>query len=85
MPTADEQQLLEQARAKVAALLEVLTRDQADLRHGQSDLPPETILSGVYIYTSAIDAARGTLDNLDRTLHGRATTPASASTGSNCL
>jgi hypothetical protein len=60
--SSDRQDLLSQARQRTAALL-------ANLERGRGELAAE-IADCVAAYAAVIDAARGTLENLDRALRG---------------
>jgi hypothetical protein len=65
----DEQDVLRQARQRTFALLEALERSRAQLADPKWSLDELASAEGQSAYSAAIDAARGTLDNLDRALN----------------
>ena len=70
MMPQDRQELLQRARAKALALIAALERDRSSLQTTPrgSKLSPNVLTEGRQAVDAAIDAARGTLDNLDRAL-----------------
>jgi hypothetical protein len=77
----DEKTLLIQARLRTLALLESLEQSRAQLTDPMWSIDAATAAEGQASYTAVIDAARGTLDNLDRALkeESSAATAAAAS------
>ncbi|HSV15077.1 MAG TPA: hypothetical protein VLI90_12535 [Tepidisphaeraceae bacterium] len=85
MLSADEHELLVQARQRTLALLESLEQSRAQLSDPMWSIDAATAAEGRVSYTAVIDAARGTLDNLDRALSGnedRTSNSAAAATAS---
>jgi hypothetical protein len=70
MLSPDEHELLVQARRRTLALLETLEQSRAQLSDPMWSIDAATAAEGHASYTAVIDAARGTLDNLDRALNG---------------
>lgn len=77
MLSSDQREMLTQARRCTAALLQTLQRGLAEFQpsyardssaRGSSARGTTAALEGNAAYTAVIDAARGTLDNLDRAL-----------------
>lgn len=67
MPISDSEKILAEACERAAALLAVLRRDRASL----SKLPRASADEGEAAYSSAVDAAGRTYDNLRQVLeHG---------------
>ena len=67
MPISDNEKILAEARDRAEALLAVLRRDMASL----SKLPGASADEGEAAYSSAVDAAGRTYDNLRQVLeHG---------------
>jgi hypothetical protein len=69
MLSPDEHDLLVQARQRTVALLETLEQSRAQLSDPMWSIDAATATEGRASYTAVIDAARGTLDNLDRALN----------------
>jgi hypothetical protein len=76
MLSSDQQELLTQARQRTEALLQSLQRGRDELRPRAGEWTVDTV-EGDAAFAAVIDAARGTLDNLDRALGGlgRTATP----------
>jgi len=73
MLSSDQQDLLAQARHRTAALLQTLQRGRAELHPPAGEWTVDTV-EGDAAFAAVIDAARGTLDNLDRALGQQTTT-----------
>lgn len=66
MLSSDQHELLSQARQRTATLLQNLQRGRIELHTASTGCSGDTV--GDAAYADVIDAARGTLDNLDRAL-----------------